>query len=343
MFSIDGEQSTADQNNNSLYHFAVTLEENDCYLHRMDELRPVHNSFQRQVQLLDDKFATESLPERFSNEVYLSCTKVISTSYVSPFSIKYVREGCDFYKVNGISRILRENDVMITNSESFIELIGDSKKSKVEFNTGMSIFLGTRMVSDVLSVLKEKDIPECDGKLAQAPVFYDDIVYHDRAFKDYIRNLYANLNRNTSIYLSDEFYYEIVSRLIDFHDRTVQTMSLLSQKRSATKKEIIKRLHQAEQYIRESGNEQIDLDSVARTCCLSKFFLIRSFKDVFGITPHQFQIRNKIEASKNLLKQGKTVSEVAETLNYPSIQSFSRQFKQHTGSSPVRYKGGLDN
>lgn len=306
----------------------------------MDNRASFHKSFQRQVQLLDDKFADESLPERFSNEVYLSRTKVISASYVSPFSIKYVREGCDFYKVNGASRVLHQNDVMITNSDSSIELIGDSKKSNVEFNTGMSIFLDAQIVCDGFVAMKEKDVPETDGTLTRPPIFYDDIVYHDTSFKTYIEKLYTNLNQNTSVLLTEEFYYEVASHLIQFHDRTLQTMSLLSQKRSATKKEIIKRLYRAEQYIRESGNQQIDLDSIARECCLSKFFLVRAFKEVFGITPHQLHIQTKIEASKSLLKRGRPVSEVAEILNYPSVQSFSRQFKQHTGSSPVHYKAG---
>ncbi|MEO8766588.1 MAG: helix-turn-helix domain-containing protein, partial [Ginsengibacter sp.] len=72
---------------------------------------------------------------------------------------------------------------------------------------------------------------------------------------------------------------------------------------------------------------------------LSKYFLIRSFKEVFKITPHQYHIQVKINKAKELLQhQHLSVTEVARILNYPNIFTFSRQFHATTQHAPSGFK-----
>src|SRR4051794_9408334 len=100
--------------------------------------------------------------------------------------------------------------------------------------------------------------------------------------------------------------------------------------RPSTRLEIAKRISYAKELLDSQKSETFNLDELATACSLSKFFLIRSFKQVFSKTPHQYFIERKIDRARNLLKQGRTVTDTAITLGYPDIFSFSRQFRKIT-------------
>ncbi|HYG03961.1 MAG TPA: helix-turn-helix domain-containing protein [Chryseosolibacter sp.] len=290
----------------------------------------------RKIIQLNDQFAKTSLRRRFSNEVYISKTKVIETSYLSPYSIKYVHEGSDHYKIGGQSRKLTQQSVLVTNAGTDIELIGDSKKSKVNFNLGMSIFVDEHVVSEVSSTLtlSSRDIVEHAESMIR-PTFYDNVVHHDQQFTRFVSSLYDYFSQYPDTYLSDNWYYLIAEQLLFFHDRSLRQLASLSQKKLTTKNEILKRTYFADEYLRDLGADTFSLNEVARVAGLSKYFLIRSFREIFKVTPHQRYLQYKTRLASHLLRKH-CPTEVALLLHYPSVQSFSRQYRQITGITPSK-------
>lgn len=65
---------------------------------------------------------------------------------------------------------------------------------------------------------------------------------------------------------------------------------------------------------------------------LSKFK--RYFKQVFGCTPYQYHLKNKMAIATDRLHQNYTVSEVAYLLGYKNLSHFSKAFKKHYGCLP---------
>ena len=64
------------------------------------------------------------------------------------------------------------------------------------------------------------------------------------------------------------------------------------------------------------------------------------FSSVENITIEQYIILQKIERAKELLKYGElTLSEIAYTMGYSSVQHLSNQFKNVTGLTPSHFKG----
>lgn len=62
----------------------------------------------------------------------------------------------------------------------------------------------------------------------------------------------------------------------------------------------------------------------------------RRFYNLFGSTPHDFQILQRIEKARILLSESQMrVSEISEALGYRDLGFFSRQFKQKTGLAPL--------
>ena len=63
-------------------------------------------------------------------------------------------------------------------------------------------------------------------------------------------------------------------------------------------------------------------------------------KFIMGVSPIVYVHRLRIEKAKELLKSDYgTLSDMAQSLGYPSIYDFSRDFKKHTGVAPSKYEG----
>ena len=70
---------------------------------------------------------------------------------------------------------------------------------------------------------------------------------------------------------------------------------------------------------------------------MSKFAMIRNFKEVTGKTPHQYHIQQRIKLAKAFLNENLPVKEVAQKCGYPDIFSFSKQFKMMEGYPPSQH------
>ena len=93
------------------------------------------------------------------------------------------------------------------------------------------------------------------------------------------------------------------------------------------------------EYILYNYRTDITLDKLASMANVSKNHLIRSFKEVFNITPMQYLFSVRLEIAKQLIENSNnTISEICEYLGFSSIQYFSRMFKKRTQLSPTEYK-----
>lgn len=71
----------------------------------------------------------------------------------------------------------------------------------------------------------------------------------------------------------------------------------------------------------------------------SREHLIRLFRKYKKATPHEYIIRNRINAAMKILEtSGASIGEVAEELGYGDRFSFSKQFKKITGLTPSEYR-----
>ncbi|MBI3814153.1 MAG: response regulator [Nitrospinae bacterium] len=83
----------------------------------------------------------------------------------------------------------------------------------------------------------------------------------------------------------------------------------------------------------------ITVDTLARSCALSKTHLSRIFKNDCGMTIKNYINCVKIAAAKRLLKDsGFTVSIIRESLGYKSRTHFFNFFKRNTGMSPMAFR-----
>lgn len=101
---------------------------------------------------------------------------------------------------------------------------------------------------------------------------------------------------------------------------------------------LYRRIVQAKLFIDRNFEESIDADNIADEARYSKFHFIRTFKSIYGKTPHQYLTTVRIEKAKELLETGTSVTEACFSVGFDSPGSFTRLFKRRAGLTPSEYR-----
>jgi AraC-like DNA-binding protein len=91
-------------------------------------------------------------------------------------------------------------------------------------------------------------------------------------------------------------------------------------------------------YIQQHYGEALRLEEMARLANLSVSQFERTIRRIFQLSPKQLIIKTRLEAARNLLKEEKSIAEIAYACGYTDHSAFSRQFKATIGLSPTEYR-----
>jgi AraC family transcriptional regulator len=96
-------------------------------------------------------------------------------------------------------------------------------------------------------------------------------------------------------------------------------------------------------YIEDHLADQICLTTLAELVRLSQHHFCRAFKQSFGVPPHQYHVKRRIERAKLLLADRKmSITDVGLIVGYSQASSFSLAFRKMTGGSPSEYRRGVE-
>jgi AraC family transcriptional regulator len=93
-------------------------------------------------------------------------------------------------------------------------------------------------------------------------------------------------------------------------------------------------------YIEDSLDQDISLSTLSQIANLTQYHFLRTFKEITGLTPHQYVIRQRVKRAKQLLQQGKmSISEVALICGFTHQSHLHRHFKRLLGVTPGEFRG----
>jgi AraC-like DNA-binding protein len=98
------------------------------------------------------------------------------------------------------------------------------------------------------------------------------------------------------------------------------------------------KLERAAEYIRDNCTQLLKLEDICAAAQLSPSYLIRAFKQHYGMTPHAFVLNQRIQFAREQLRSGKLIADVALEAGFADQAHFQRVFKQHLAATPGQYK-----
>ena len=102
-----------------------------------------------------------------------------------------------------------------------------------------------------------------------------------------------------------------------------------------------RRLLRARDAMDRAYAEPLDVRAVAAVAFVSEAHFIRSFRQVFGETPHRYLQRRRVERSMFLLREtDRSVTDICLDVGFTSLGTFSRTFREIVGESPSEYRAG---
>ncbi|MCV2366595.1 AraC family transcriptional regulator [Roseateles oligotrophus] len=94
-------------------------------------------------------------------------------------------------------------------------------------------------------------------------------------------------------------------------------------------------------FIDEQFSRELSLDEIAACAGLSVSYLIRAFKQQFGLTPHVYQVNRRVQFCREQLRGGqRSIIDVAIEAGFADQAHLQRIFKRVVAVTPGQYRRG---
>ncbi len=104
-----------------------------------------------------------------------------------------------------------------------------------------------------------------------------------------------------------------------------------------------KRLAKAAMALLDDLGHDWSVEALAAKASMSRSSFVRAFSTATGVAPATWLMQLRMERAQLLLQRSAaSIGDIALAVGYPTLSSFSRVFKQHTGEAPAHYRQRLN-
>ena len=164
---------------------------------------------------------------------------------------------------------------------------------------------------------------------------------HDRS----ITPVLMFIKRHCDMGVDDPLWYEeqlafLLERLLMRHRQIVARAQAIPARRAATRREILRRIARATDYIHSCYERPLTLDDMAGAACLSRHHFLRLFKVVHGVTPHEMLQRKRTLVAARLLRESDLgVEDIVRRVGFDSRSTLFRALRRFHGVTPRQCRG----
>lgn len=90
-------------------------------------------------------------------------------------------------------------------------------------------------------------------------------------------------------------------------------------------------------YINQNIAQDLTLDGIADEFHISKYYLIRQFKQFTGMSIYQYIIKKRVTISRDLLRSGSSVMDSCMNCGFNDYSNFLKAFKREFGCNPSKF------
>ncbi|MCW5911015.1 MAG: helix-turn-helix transcriptional regulator [Cyclobacteriaceae bacterium] len=256
------------------------------------------------------------------------------------FSIKYVVDGCEKYKVNDNRYKVDKGEYILANAqyEGYVEI--DSDKPVI----GICIDIEPQLIAEIASLHVRPDTPFPDTDLAD---FFHSENFLDNKYKDTdtflgksLRELASKLlpKNDRPTFLSKELFYTLAEDLIQDHLSVFKQLNNVDKVKASTRKDIFRRVLAGKEFLDAHFLEPILIETAAKEAAISEYYFFKLFKRIYQITPYNYLIKKRMEMAVSLICENKiNITDIALTCGFIDIHTFSKLFKKMYGCAPSRF------
>jgi AraC-like DNA-binding protein len=252
--------------------------------------------------------------------------------------VKCAFDGQETYEVGRDHISVRDSSFLILNEgQTYASYI--QARDPVE---SFTIFFDPAFASDVLrsTITPEDHLLDAPAGARQPVAFFQQLYWNDDIVTPMLHRLRvaAGGGQTTSGWLEEQFH-NVLEGVIQVHRSVREEVDSLTSVRPALRVEHYRRLHKARDYMDSHLDRGLTLPEIAGEACFSPHHFLRTFKQAFHETPHQYLTRRRIEWAQRLLARSSlSVTDICGAVGFESLGSFSWLFRQRVGVSPEAYR-----
>ncbi len=261
--------------------------------------------------------------------LYSRLSQFEKSEEAAPYSLKLVLSGTEHYQLRGRNYSLKENEFLLVNKGEYLSTIVDSK-SIVE---GICIYPPAELIEEVYHYFTRSEIDhQAHYRTEKGQFHLTPSIHRIEPKKTISLLLFPLLHRlRQQKPLPDEdwhsFYSALVTGIVQEQLSIDQKLGKLKAKNRITKEEIYRRIQLCVDYLNDNKNGDLDLNELALVGNLSKYHLIRSFKELMGQSPYQYFLHLKRSAAQQLIKKGMPVNDAAQQVGYSDANNLRKALK----------------
>jgi len=100
-----------------------------------------------------------------------------------------------------------------------------------------------------------------------------------------------------------------------------------------------RRIADALRRIAAESHETFTLAGLAAAAGMSPYHFLRTFRQIAGVTPHQFLLLRRLNAAAGELRRtGRPIAEIAYDSGFGDLSTFNRRFRRVMGKAPLEYR-----
>ncbi len=166
------------------------------------------------------------------------------------------------------------------------------------------------------------------------PYFPEPVVY-DPEMAQQLRLVFNTLENSSNRLLRETLVYGTLVKLMARHGKKRREY----EPNSRSKKQLLV----AKEFLDDFPQADVSLEELAKLANLSPYHFARAFQKEFGFPPHAYQVQSRLRYALRLMKQGRTLSDVAQESGFHDQSHLHRHFKRAMGVTPKQYVKSLTN
>jgi AraC family transcriptional regulator len=255
--------------------------------------------------------------------------------------VKYVLSGTERYRMNGKHYVVESGHYLLVNAASTGSVTIDSEVPVI----GLCAQLPFELMAQAVSSYTD---PEClDGSDVEGYFTTEDLVV------SLCNGLGTHTGRLIGALAEDPLYQareahatelglfiQLADSLVRDHVGVLAHLRRSNVVRTATRKEMFRRVERAVAYIHASCAGSIGVVDMAREASMSPFHFHRVFRMIKGVSPHRYLNEVRMQRAGHLLREGREpIMDVALLCGFSDAASFCKAFKKRFGHAPSTVRG----